>query len=283
MRGATWRGGATVARHTLFQSTRPMRGATLALVRFSVMAVFQSTRPMRGATILTVTLSLCLVFQSTRPMRGATVDFDDTARFEFISIHAPHAGRDRSCAGTRAVRADFNPRAPCGARPARVPSPTGSEYFNPRAPCGARPYPLLPMSPALGISIHAPHAGRDLLKLIKSITSQNFNPRAPCGARHAQGLCPCAPNRFQSTRPMRGATIVLYKFLFVNRFQSTRPMRGATLTNSPLLPSKIYFNPRAPCGARPELLIFPLTCVHFNPRAPCGARLQAARNLARRR
>ena len=27
-------------------------------------------------------------------MRGATVDFDDTARFEFISIHAPHAGRD---------------------------------------------------------------------------------------------------------------------------------------------------------------------------------------------
>ena len=56
------------------------------------------------------------------------------------------------------------------------------------------------------ISIHAPHAGRDsALKMIHSAPT-NFNPRAPCGARHIlNGLALVWP-KFQSTRPMRGAT-----------------------------------------------------------------------------
>ena len=34
-----------------------------------------------------------------------------------------------------------------------------------------------------------------------------------------------------------------------------------------------YFNPRAPCGARPKAAIRLLTTgKYFNPRAPCGAR-----------
>ena len=77
--------------------------------------------------------------------------------------------------------------------------------FNPRAPCGARPAPER-YSPASGISIHAPHAGRDVfppvvadgrdrisihaphagrdLRSVREITfTEHFNPRAPCGAR----------------------------------------------------------------------------------------------------
>ena len=34
----------------MFQSTRPMRGATVGIGRCAVFAMFQSTRPMRGAT-----------------------------------------------------------------------------------------------------------------------------------------------------------------------------------------------------------------------------------------
>ena len=35
----------------------------------------------------------------------------------------------------------------------------------------------------------------------------------------------------------------------------------------------LYFNPRAPCGARPNASIFFFSAVtNFNPRAPCGAR-----------
>ena len=33
-------------------------------------------------------------FQSTRPMRGATSEQSKTFSATFISIHAPHAGRD---------------------------------------------------------------------------------------------------------------------------------------------------------------------------------------------
>ena len=60
-------------------------------------------------------------------------------RAVLISTHAPLAGRDRSARAALAAGRDFNPRAPCGARPRRSLSPRWSCYFNPRAPCGARP------------------------------------------------------------------------------------------------------------------------------------------------
>ena len=72
-------------------------------------------------------------------MRGATNKSNDVSAARTISIHAPHAGRDFACEKSQKEILDFNPRAPCGARP--------------------------PICKALGISldisIHAPHAGRD--------------------------------------------------------------------------------------------------------------------------
>ena len=124
----------------LFQSTRPMRGATTAEHRPSTSQsyfnprapcgarrfrlanaikhlLFQSTRPMRGATPMQQPMAQPVQqFQSTRPMRGATFAKSTSwPRFD-ISIHAPHAGRDYATLGVRRT-----------------------------AP----------------ISIHAPHAGRD--------------------------------------------------------------------------------------------------------------------------
>ena len=57
------------------------------------------------------------------------------------------------------------------------------------------------------VSIHAPRAGRDIIDEIGSGAFLSFNPRAPCGAR------PYGCNNmdviimFQSTRPVRGATL----------------------------------------------------------------------------
>ena len=87
----------------------------------------------------------------------------------------------------------------------------------------------------VSISIHAPHAGRDNLRMRSTVPNQHFNPRAPCGARR----------------------------------------------NSCIL-SKIshHFNPRAPCGARRT----PISSIRrresdFNPRAPCGARHKEMRGI----
>ena len=146
---------------------------------------------------------------------------------------------------------NFNPRAPCGARPPFL-APQGfcTVHFNPRAPCGARRQGISKAANKARISIHAPHAGRDA------------RPATRPGAR----------SLFQSTRPMRGAT---FDFALVHsnlKFQSTRPMRGATTTPTGAATRRPYFNPRAPCGARrtrgPALTLRR----HFNPRAPCGAR-----------
>ena len=79
----------------------------------------------------------------------------------------------------------FNPRAPCGARHDKLKEIMEAlKYFNPRAPCGARRDGLLRALHGQLISIHAPHAGRDVWLISSSLISTfNFNPRAPCGAR----------------------------------------------------------------------------------------------------
>ena len=149
---------------------------------------------------------------------------------------------------------DFNPRAPCGARrsggcgkglrtifqstrPMRGATQTRATeelriyYFNPRAPCGARLIDQLEFEKYSTISIHAPHAGRDQTE-----------------AKTAK-----LDTKFQSTRPMRGATGRYDRRCFRNvGFQSTRPMRGATPAALILLHTLGHFNPRAPCGARQQ-------------------------------
>ena len=60
--------------------------------------LFQSTRPLRGATDRLKVHFASSLFQSTRPLRGAT----------------------NGVAAARQICIDFNPRAPCGARPKSI-------------------------------------------------------------------------------------------------------------------------------------------------------------------
>ena len=54
---------------------------------------------------------------------------------------------------------------------------------------------------------------------------------------------------FQSTRPVRGGTYIADRLLTDLRFQSTRPVRGGTSSATAHTSPILYFNPPAPCGA----------------------------------
>ena len=70
-------------------------GARLAwMYLFKNYDLFQSTRPVRGATADWVDKDDSLLFQSTRPVRGATPFSGGRQVGHEISIHAPRAGRD---------------------------------------------------------------------------------------------------------------------------------------------------------------------------------------------
>ena len=86
-----------IPRHmaTLFQSTRPIRGATSCPIRCCVIRGYFNPRAPYGARPRHgLTAEITITFQSTRPIRGATA--------EYPSINA--------------LRIHFNPRAPYGAR-----------------------------------------------------------------------------------------------------------------------------------------------------------------------
>ena len=126
-------------------------------------------------------------FQSTCPARGTT----------------PVSGQASRCS------ANFNPRAPRGARPTAITMTRGDflfqstcpargttgrgfivmgrgKNFNPRAPRGARHPTVRPLPWRCLISIHVPREGHDCGNLTNSGKStSNFNPRAPRGARRA--------------------------------------------------------------------------------------------------
>ena len=146
------------------------------------------------------------------------------------------------------------------------------------------------------ISTHAPLTGRDQACWRLSTSTLNFNPRAPYGARPHSPRRPRPPPRHFNPRAPYGARLGIHRRPpTANRFQPTRPLRGATVreqgqrrgvpisTHAPLTgrdnPLDINTNyseeisTHAPLTGRDASA---LTCLawfsNFNPRAPYGAR-----------
>ena len=261
-----------------FQSTRPIRGATIhdadALPTGEQISIHA---PHTGRdTIWTIMISVSLIFQSTRPIRGATKTDNDIRPGISISIHAPHTGRDTSRARHTAHNdKDFNPRAPYGARPQHGEKQRQHQEFQSTRPIrGATTINDIlegivtfqstrPIRGATAlrrrwnrrydISIHAPHTGRDS----GGIPIQGYLPHisihAPHTGRDYSGFLSLACDAiFQSTRPIRGATLSAHSFRAATIFQSTRPIRGATGSTGTCTWRSANFNPRAPYGARPS-------------------------------
>ena len=173
-------------RPLIFQSTRPIRGATAGLPGRCGRGLHFNPRAPYGARQFERTWSNAMwQFQSTRPIRGATHHIND------------NEGQKKN--------------------------------FNPRAPYGARRQQLERLARPPVISIHAPHTGRDGFPPVFCLFYHYFNPRAPYGAR-LPGIMihPFLYPVFQSTRPIRGATVLRDPGLKLTTFQSTRPIRGAT-------------------------------------------------------
>ena len=173
---------------------------------------------------------------------------------------------------------NFNPRAPCGARPAAARTPPCASGFQSTRPVRGATFPTEQLKSCVPISIHAPRAGRDAHRTAHRPLRRDFNPRAPCGARLGLGVqlvdddghfnprAPCGARR----RPMAATSRT-------PSFQSTRPVRGATAKESGNSDSNRNFNPRAPCGARRLTRQTSSPQLYFNPRAPCGARQRSER------
>ena len=150
----------------------------------------------------------------------------------------------------RSAASRFNPRAPCGARrhtdlerskymafqstrPVRGATLTsctwsGSRLFQSTRPVRGATTLRNSSGTSSRVSIHAPRAGRDRGRQHHAKGNVSFNPRAPCGARLPASRMVGMNFKFQSTRPVRGATMTRTILLRSLVFQSTRPVRGAT-------------------------------------------------------
>ena len=144
-----------------------------------------------------------------------------------------------------------------------------------------------------------------------------FNPRTPCGVRQTGGEITWTRCWFQSTHSLRSATHRFQLAAIHPLFQSTHSLRSATNAGSTSSARRLVsihallaecdcssvsfifllfcFNPRTPCGVRPEKALCALDgktvsihallaeCdgtfhshlrgqIRFNPRTPCGVR-----------
>ncbi len=146
----------------VFQSTRPERGATIALpgtwglLRVSIHA------PRTGRDALwDPDHRIPHRFQSTRPERGATVRASSLFSQAVVSIHAPRTGRDLSRPFKGRLQACFNPRAPNGARLRWVITGTCTWMFQSTRPERGATLNTQKTGKPNMVSIHAPRTGRD--------------------------------------------------------------------------------------------------------------------------
>ena len=184
---------------------------------------------MRGATLGILYIRSTSNVSIHAPHAGRDICLEVKSRYEEVSIHAPHAGRDIR-RRRRLQHRLVSIHAPHAGRDARLALIERlGQCFNPRAPCGARPSSSLTKYLYFLVSIHAPHAGRDVLHKTR------WEPQI----------------KFQSTRPMRGATCCIRSHSSHGRVSIHAPHAGrdGSVQQNPSMMGS--FNPRAPCGARP--------------------------------
>ena len=172
---------------------------------------------------------LARLFQSTLPLRGATDERLAAYWLTYISIHTPLAGSDAMpelFVRDRLRISIHTPLAGSDAMPELfVRDRLRISIHTPLAGSDTGAVESIEIQ---GISIHTPLAGSD----VQSNPSTNFpfyfNPHSPCGERRFHRAMRGETEIFQSTLPLRGATITLCRRRNAHLFQSTLPLRGAT-------------------------------------------------------
>ena len=236
-----------------------------------------------------------------------------------ISIHAPHAGCDSAIFSLMSAMGTFQSTHPMrGATAARRNSTLPPSDFNPRTPCGVRPAGVVAGDVSNPFQSTHPMRGATCRRRSRRCGERDFNPRTPCGVRQYPDDYAVPQTQFQSTHPMRGATIhnTLYTmlpeisihaphagcdaplaahFLSASSISIHAPHAGCDSRCGPRLQQRLDFNPRTPCGVR-QKYAYDRGAVHrfqsthpmrgatmaksskrffqgyFNPRTPCGVR-----------
>ena len=157
--------------------------------------LFQSTLPLRGATLVGVHTTLTPSISIHTPLAGSDQrDLFGTAVTIPISIHTPLAGSDRTARRpANAASNDFNPHSPCGERLNAFRGCSRHYNFNPHSPCGERLKAVIGCSRHYNFNPHSPCGERPFPTRPLPISTGHFNPHSPCGERHYLGLGYRAP------------------------------------------------------------------------------------------
>ena len=178
-----------------------------------------------------------------------------------ISIHVPREGHDDMFCVTPPINSAFQSTCPArgttGYNRCRQ-RDTGISIHVPRE--GHDVDHVVTTKATPWISIHVPREGHDTVITAADNVTQAFQSTCPArGTTYASTLYVTRAS-FQSTCPARGTTQTMPPKVSQQLFQSTCPARGTTSSIIVHHPSKSYFNPRAPRGARQQ------TCTIFSCR-----------------
>ena len=131
-----------------FQSTLPVWGATTAWANSSSCRQFQSTLPVWGATATLLLSDRCLRISIHAPRVGSDRSHYAGPYPQAISIHAPRVGSDCHLTGTIPLSILFQSTLPVWGATYPAISGTGCRSnFNPRSPCGERPAGVITRPP----------------------------------------------------------------------------------------------------------------------------------------
>ena len=302
-----------------FQPTLPLRGATTPAPPSPEARVFQPTLPLRGATATGAPArrwsssfnprSPCGERRSSRPSTSPSASFNPRspcgerrwrdlhqALLQRVSTHAPLAGSDGySCSRPR-LSSLFQPTLPLRGATGHGRRRHQEADVSTHAPLAGSDGPHLELlNVVLVVSTHAPLAGSDPRTFRCRSRQACFNPRSPCGERLFGFLLLVCLDEFQPTLPLRGATPWRWHRKSSARVSTHAPLAGSDASTRARSGAVRCFNPRSPCGERPQgimqITILPSVSTHaplagsdpaatspfrenpsFNPRSPCGER-----------
>ena len=235
--------------------------------------IFQSTHPLRGATVPSRLIEHFVGISIHAPLAGCDPgQYHDSPREGNFNPRTPCGVRHKEDADG-ATNVYFNPRTPCGVRPPKLIVRTVVVRFQSTHPLRGATAPnnavtlwdifqsthplrgatgqYIIHSPTHFISIHAPLAGCDHHKICKTFDFRLISIHAPlAGCDHLICSIQCSI-RISIHAPLAGCDDPVRHISDpLERFQSTHPLRGAT-TITPSRSTTIgYFNPRTPCGVR---------------------------------
>ena len=122
------------------------------------------------------------------------------------------------------------------------------------------------------ISIHAPLTGSDPGLSLFFGGYHDFNPRSPYGERQVFPGQKVINKEFQSTLPLRGATLGVERDTSYSVISIHAPLTGSDGLSRMHSCHVAYFNPRSPYGERRTFTTSRPAWTHFNPRSPYGER-----------